>query len=86
MANKSFKYWLTFTFKSEGNRVQPFVAMAEGTTVQRAFSKLAKDIEEGRWQRRDPANVIPESHPNEDVRTSDLMLLEASRTDPTTLP
>jgi len=86
MANKTFKYWLTFVFKSEGNRSTPFVAQSTGTTVQRAFNKLAKDIQEGKWEALSDDNVVPDSHQEEDVRASDLMLLEASRTDPNALP
>lgn len=79
MANKTFTFELEFTFKSEGNRGPTFTATETGTTVQRAFNKVAKSIEEGRWQRRNERNVIPESHPNDDVRASDLMLLNATR-------
>ena len=77
MANKAYTFEMDFTFKSEGNRGQMFTATASGTTVHRAFNKVAKDIEEGRWQRRHESHVIPGSHPNEDVRASDLMLLGA---------
>lgn len=82
MANKTFTYELTFTFKSEGNRVQPFVAKSTGTTVQRAFSKLAKDIQSGKWESLDEANVVPDSHEEEDIRPSDLMLVEAKCLNP----
>lgn len=77
MANKTFTFELEFTFKSEGNRAEPRTWTTTGTTVPRAFSKLAKDIEEGRWEAR--GNVIPDSHTEDDVRTSDLMLLGAKR-------
>lgn len=77
MANKTFMYDLTFVFKSEGNKVKPFTAKASGTTVQRAFNKLAKDIQEGKWEALNPANVVPDSHQEEDVRASDLMLISA---------
>lgn len=77
MANKTFQYELTFTFKSEGNKVPPFTAKSSGTTVQRAFNKLAKDIQEGKWEALSTDNVVPESHEEDDVRASDLMLIEA---------
>lgn len=82
MANKTFNYTLTFTFKSDGNKVKPFVAQSSGTTVQRAFNKLAKDIQEGKWEARDEANIVPDSHPEEDIRASDLMLIAAECLNP----
>lgn len=82
MANKTFTYELTFTFKSDGNKVKPFMARSSGTTVQRAFNKLAKDIQEGKWEALNEANVVPDSHPEEDVRASDLMLLQATCLNP----
>lgn len=82
MANKTFNYELTFTFKSDGNKVEPFVARSTGTTVQRAFNKLAKDIQEGKWEALSVDNVVPDSHQEEDIRASDLMLLEAKCLNP----
>src|SRR5687768_15628997 len=87
MANKTFKYWLKFTFKAQGNRATPFVHRVEATTVPRAISKLAKDIDEGKWEALDAANIIPEEYNDgESIRASDLLVVEASRTDPAQLP
>jgi hypothetical protein len=83
MANKTFTYELTFTFKSDGNKVKPFTATSSGTTVQRAFNKLAKDIQAGKWEALSEANVVPDSHQLEDIRASDLMLIEATCLNPT---
>lgn len=82
MANKTFTYHLTFTFKSDGNKVKPFVATSTGTTVQRAFSKLAKDIQSGKWESLSEDNIVPDSHLEDDVRPSDLMLIEAKCLNP----
>lgn len=82
MANKTFQYELTFTFKSEGNKVPPYVAKSTGTTVQRAFNKLAKDIQEGKWEALSEDNIVPDSHTEDDIRASDLMLLEAKCLNP----
>lgn len=78
MANKTFTFDLEFTFKSEGNRGPRFNYQTTGTTVHRAFNKLAKDIQEGKWEALDEDNVVPDSHTEDDVRASDLMLLGAS--------
>jgi hypothetical protein len=77
MANKTFTYEMDFTFKSDGNKVKPFTARSTGTTVQRAFNKLAKEIQEGKWEALNEANVVPDSHEMDDIRASDLMLLAA---------
>lgn len=77
MSNRTFTFELEFTFKSEGNRGERFTYSTTGTTAHRAFNKLAKDIQEGKWEALVPTNVVPDSHPNEDVRASDLMLLGA---------
>jgi hypothetical protein len=68
---------MDFTFKSDGNKVKPFTARSTGTTVQRAFNKLAKDIQEGKWEALNEANIVPDSHQEEDIRASDLMLIAA---------
>lgn len=82
MANKTFNYELTFTFKSDGNKVKPYVAKSSGTTVQRAFNKLAKDIQEGKWEALDENNLVPDSHELDDIRASDLMLIAATCLNP----
>jgi hypothetical protein len=82
MANKTFNYELTFTFKSDGNKVVPFTAKSSGTTVQRAFNKLAKDIQSGKWEALSEDHVVPDSHPEDDIRASDLMLLSAKCLNP----
>lgn len=77
MANKNFTFELEFVFKCEGNRAEVRTWTQTGTTVNRAVSKLVKDIETGKWEAK--GNTIPENHPNDDVRVSDLMLLGATR-------
>ena len=58
------------------------VGIAGGTTGQRAYNKLAKDIQDGKWEARDESNVVPDSHQEEDIRASDLMLINAKCLNP----
>lgn len=80
MANKTRKYTLTFGFKVTGNRTPLFTHQTTATTVQRAVSKTVKDINDGKWEDQDEANVIPDALEAElegdDVRASDLLVVD----------
>ena len=82
LANKTRKYIVSFGFKATGNREPLFAHETAATTVQRAISKLVKDINDGKWEAAHKDNVIPQAVELElqgdDVRASDLLVIEVS--------
>jgi hypothetical protein len=75
MANKTRKYIIQFTFKAEGNRADRLTHETTGTTVQRAISKLVKDLNEGKAQQA-VFDRIPAELGDEELRASDLMVID----------
>lgn len=72
MANKTRKYTVCYYFKEDGNRSKAVNAwVTQATTVQRAISKLVKDINEGKAQ---PS--IPASLGEDEIRASDLLVVD----------
>ena len=80
MANKTRKYVVTFTWKDEGNRADPQTHATTGTTVQRAISKVVKDINEGLVP-QEILDSIPAALDDEDIRASDLMVVDVRSVD-----
>lgn len=85
MANKTRKYVVRFTWKAEGNRAEPHVRETTGTTVQRAISKVVKDINEGLVP-QEVLDSIPAELGDEDIRASDLMVVDVRSADFTPPP
>jgi hypothetical protein len=75
MANKTRKYVVRFTWKDEGNRAPAHSHNTTGTTVQRAISKVVKDINEGLVSPEILAS-IPADLGDEELRASDLMVVD----------
>jgi hypothetical protein len=85
MANKTRKYVVHFTFKAEGNRAVAMQHLTTGTTVQRAISKVVKDLNEGKADQA-VFDRIPSELGDEELRASDLMVLDVRSTDFTANP
>ena len=85
MANKTRKYTVSFTWKEDGNRVDPYVAATSATTVQRAISKVVKEVNEGLVKGIDgkPLEVNwPESFGDDDeARAADFMFVDVRSAD-----
>lgn len=79
MANKTRKYRLEFKFKTEGNRGDRHTHEVDATTVQRAISKLAKEINDGIWESRAETNQVPEDYDEDyEIRAADLLVIQAT--------
>ena len=78
MANKTLKYTLSFCFKVDGNRGPRYQHDVAATTVQRAISKVARDINDGIWESRSEDNAVPDSYDEDyEIRSADLLVLQA---------
>ena len=70
MANKSYTYDVSFTYKEEGNRATPDVVQVKATTVQRAITKVVKEL-----NTEEDGTVLDKDH-EDFVKTADLMVVE----------
>lgn len=71
MSNKTRKYLVQFTWKEEGNRVEPMSHEVMATTVPRAISKLVADINGGNFF---PEHYPASIEPDDVIRASDLLV------------
>lgn len=78
MANKARSYTIVFAYKEDGNRNlgNAETAVIEATTVQRAITKLVRELN---------AEPVPEDEEVNTVKTSDLLVIDVRTADVTKL-
>lgn len=72
MANRSYDYEITWTYKEDGNRPDNIedITVVRSTTVQRAISKMVREL-------NSPQGAEPLTKDDEDfLRASDLMIID----------
>jgi hypothetical protein len=68
MANKTYKYEITWSWKEDGNRNIEEISTVTATTVPRAINKLVKELND--------ENGTADPKAEDRVRASDIMVID----------